>query len=56
MDYIGPIKLHPHQQLTLQKILTSPFPCWEGYFLKEQLTYTYHLASVLEAQPPIPTH
>lgn len=41
MDHIGPIKLLSHQQTTPHKILTSPFPCWEGYFLRQQLSHTH---------------
>lgn len=54
MDHIGPIKLLSHQQTTPHKILTSPFPCWEGYFLRQQLSHTHPslpFPSLLEVHP-----
>lgn len=45
MDHTGPIKLLSHQQTTPHNILTSPFPCWEGYFLKEHWTTPHPLPS-----------
>lgn len=55
MDHTGPIKLLSHQQTTPHNILTSPFPCWEGYVLKEHWTTLHPLPSHWRCIPQLRT-